>query len=247
MSTFPPNNWESSYLEVSYISLTWPENHYWRSKKLKKIEGPQTITINEIDILEYHKIKGIKLLSISKTPLPEISDFLPIPDINKTSIPEWRASIGLSKTGFSSSYQGEIFTFPVKASLISIAPFIQFGEDIENYLLFLSLEKDPKNRKSTIRISDTKNPNKIRHTFEVFNNYQNIIDLNKCEFNESDMPLISCENMTGLPLYISIDTKNKDISIEHSHPGASFVVHGNRWLAQKILKDAWFKKINVNI
>ena len=41
-------------------------------------------------------------------------------------------------------------------------------------------------------------------------------------------------------LYIvSINQKTNAISIEHTHPGASFVVHGQRWLAQNKLKDLW--------
>ena len=96
LNNFPPNNWEIESPVNSYISCTWVENNNWKSKTLKEISPFQSITINKSDINNYENIKSLIVLSLSKKELPENSSTLPMPMIQETSLPVWRASIGLS-------------------------------------------------------------------------------------------------------------------------------------------------------
>jgi len=56
------------------------------------------------------------------------------------------------------------------------------------------------------------------------------------------LPLVVCLGMSGIPLYFSQSIDGRYLSLEHTHPPASTVVHGRRWDAQKILKQQWFSK-----
>jgi hypothetical protein len=46
--------------------------------------------------------------------------------------------------------------------------------------------------------------------------------------------------MAGIPFGFGISKEKKMLSLEHTHPPASFVVHGKRFLVQKEIKQKWF-------
>jgi len=71
-----------------------------------------------------------------------------------------------------------------------------------------------------------------------------MISLDDLGLNGEDLPLIICRDMAGIPLYFSRTTDGSFLSLEHTHPPASFVVHGSRWEAQKLLKKHWFTKVS---
>jgi hypothetical protein len=143
----------------------------------------------------------------------------------------------------STCYQGELDHFPSPGSLLSFAPFIQYGDEAENYMLFLNLEKFPKMRSSYVEIYSSANPEYLRGRFEVRNNNISVVSLDNLDFSPLDLPVIVCKDMSGIPLFFSKTRNNSFLSLEHSHPPVSYVVHGNRWLAQKILKNKWFSRL----
>jgi hypothetical protein len=71
-----------------------------------------------------------------------------------------------------------------------------------------------------------------------------MIALDDLGLNAEDLPLIICRDMAGIPLYFSRKSDGAFMSLEHTHPPASFVVHGSRWEAQKLLKKHWFTKVS---
>ena len=46
--------------------------------------------------------------------------------------------------------------------------------------------------------------------------------------------------MAGIPFGFAISKDKKMLSLEHTHPPASFVVHGQRFMVQKEIKRKWF-------
>ena len=46
--------------------------------------------------------------------------------------------------------------------------------------------------------------------------------------------------MAGIPFGFGLNRTAPMLSLEHTHPPASFVVHGNRFETQKIIKTNWF-------
>ena len=137
LSNFPPNNWEPSRLGQQFVNVTWACDGVWVTKDLAVV-GPgafHTVHADEIaDIVSDH---SLALLSLSPEPLPAESTLLPDPDFNRTSVPAWRATLGLSSPIAQTSYQGELDFFPPQGTLLTFGPFLQFGEDVQNHLLSL--------------------------------------------------------------------------------------------------------------
>jgi hypothetical protein len=48
--------------------------------------------------------------------------------------------------------------------------------------------------------------------------------------------------MAAIPLYFSMDQEGQHLSLEHTHPPASLVIHGNRWAVQRSIKENWITK-----
>jgi hypothetical protein len=242
LCNFPPNNWEDKSQQKKLINLTWAEENYWRSITLGELDFGSMLKISRSDLNAHLPIAALPLLSLGLMQLPSRSDILP--DIkNRSKLPAWRATLGLMTSLASTCYQGEIDPFSSTGSLLSFAPFIQYGEDIENYLLLINLEKSPQSRSSFIEIYDSANPSNIKNKIEVKNNNISVIFLNNLNFRPDQLPVIICKNMSGIPLYFSKTRNGAFLSLEHTHPPASYVVHGNRWDSQKILKMNWFKKL----
>ena len=74
-------------------------------------------------------------------------------------------------------------------------------------------------------------------------NQINIISLDDVGFDEQSLPIVVCRGMASIPLYFSSYKRGKILSLEHTHPPASLVVHGNRFGAQKQLKDYWLSQL----
>ena len=77
----------------------------------------------------------------------------------------------------------------------------------------------------------------------AFSNQINIISLDDMGFDEQSLPVVICRGMTSIPLYFSSYKRGELLSIEHTHPPASLVVHGNRFGVQKQLKEYWLSQL----
>lgn len=239
---FAPNNWEQPKERKRLINLTWIDKAKWRSQVIDELDAGCCKTITAADIAHYQSENSMPLLSLSDGPLPSITDSLP-PSLSVTHTPSWRATLSLTSGTTSTCYQGELDPFPVPGSLLTFSPFLQFGADIENFLLFLNLEKNPVLRSASIEIFDCAKPAIQKASFEVLNNSVNIIPLDKVGIGPNELPVIICKGMSGIPLYFSKTLDGAYLSLEHTHPPASYVIHGQRWSAQKMIKNAWFKKL----
>ena len=241
LCNFSPNNWESRDYSKKFINVTWRYETGWRTEIIGTLLPGMTRTICNQDIAGLVHEDALPLLSLTVAKLPTHSDNLPRTDKPKTTVPAWRATLGLSTDTTSTSYQGEIDPFPFQGSLLTFGPLIQFGEEVENYLILLNIEDSSIIRTSQVEIYDSRET-LLKSTFDVRNNGVTIIALNDFGFNPSDLPLIICRGMAAIPLYFSKTTDGAFLSLEHTHPPASYVIHGRRWEAQKILKKIWFSK-----
>lgn len=241
LCNFSPNNWETKDSSDKFVNVTWCFEAGWRTENIGRLAFNEMRTIRNQDIAGLVPKGALPLLSLTMAKLPPYSDTLPSLDAPRTVVPAWRATLGLSTRYVSASYQGEIDPFPARGSLLTFGPFIQFGEEIENYLIFLNIESSPIVRTSQVEIYDS-GETVLKGTFEVRNNDATIIALDGLGFSPSDLPLMICRNMAAIPLYFSKTTDGTFLSLEHTHPPSNYVVHGRRWEAQKILKNIWFSK-----
>ncbi len=242
LCNFPPNNWESNRGRQQFINVTWATEGHWTSKILGVIEPGELRTINASDVAGVVPANALAFLSLTRSSLPAQSNVLPKLDVAETSVPAWRATLGLSTSVAQTSYQGELDSFPPQGSLLTFGPFLQFGEGIKNHLILLNLENSPKSRSAELEIYDTAGL-KSRGRFTVISNAANCIPLDELGFVPGDLPLIICRGMAAIPLYFSSSMDGAFLSLEHTHPPASLVVHGRRWEAQKLLKNRWFAKV----
>jgi len=242
---FSPNNWESFNKSDKYVSLTYLKSGLWYSKTLDTLEYLQCRAVNYKEIDRLVSAESLPLLSLSDEPLPKTSKSLPIPIMSKTSMPNYRASLSLVSEHTSTNYQGEIDPFPPQASLTTFSPFLQFGENIENYLLLINIEKQAVVCEAVVEIYDSKSK-KLKSTFKANSNNISIISLDNLGFDKNSLPVVICRTMAGIPLYFSCANKGESLSLEHTHPPASMVVHGNRFGAQKYLKEYWLSQCQIS-
>lgn len=239
---FPPNNWEDRRKERRFVNLTWAQDGVWRSVTLGELAFGAMQAYTRADLAVHMPEDALPLLSLASTPFPERSESLPT-GMDGTNMPNWRATLGLVSPLASTCYQGELDPFPAPGSLLTFAPFVQFGSGIQNYMLFLNLEKSPQTRTANVEIYDSAVPGRCRGSFEVRNNAVSILSLDGTGMGPEDLPVIICKGMSGIPLYLSKTVDGSCLSLEHTHPPASYVIHGKRWEAQKILKNNWFAKL----
>jgi hypothetical protein len=242
LCNFSPNNWESKDFSEKFMNVTWAENGAWRSESIGMLAPDAIRTINIEEVSGIVSQGALPLLSLSKSKLPVRSEELPLLDIPKTILPAWRATLGLSTPSAQTSFQGELDPFPLQGTLLTFGPFVQFGVGIKNYLILLNIENSAVSRSADVEIYDAAGL-KLRRRFLVSNNAANFIQLDELGFEHSDLPLFICRGMAAIPLYFSSAMDGAYLSLEHTHPPASLVVHGRRWEAQKILKNRWFAKV----
>jgi hypothetical protein len=241
LCNFPPNNWETTDASDKYINLTWCSGSQWKSRNLGTLRYGKMRTISLRDVSTIVPNGVLPLLSLSNSLLPEVSSSLPHIDIVNTLVPRWRSTLGLSSETATTAYQGEIDPFPATGTFLSFAPFLQFGQDIENYLLFLNIEQSAVSRRGSLEIYDSR-LSELKNNFEIANNSISVISLDNLGFDPASLPVVVCRSMAGIPLFFSRTVDGAFLSMEHTHPPASYVVHGQRWEAQKLLKKIWFTR-----
>lgn len=241
LSNFPPNSWEKCRKVDRLVHATWLENGVWHSEYLQSLAFGDFLSVGADDILPVDSKEKLILLSLSESPLPSTADTLPVINCPRTLVPSWRATLGLSYRDSIVSYQGEIEPFPDKASLLSFGSFLQQSPTIRNYLLLMNITKSGKSLENTLEFRTCESNNLLARV-PIRTNAINIVDLDDIFKTGQGLPMISCQNMTGIPIYFSVDEKTGHMSLEHTHPPASMVIHGNRWKVQNMLKKNWFSK-----
>jgi hypothetical protein len=238
---FPPNQWELGLNSKKSLWAIYSDGSNWQTQKLNDFElgDSKTYYFNELSQLTKSGNSSLILLQFRKTPLEKKIKVLPEHEFKYTKLPEWRSTVGFKLGKAQTSYQGEINPFPDSASLLTFHPFIQFNE-VKNYLLIFNIEKSPISRSAELEIYNS-GSKKLVDIVKIKNNHTNVVPLNKYNFNSNDLPVFLCRNMAGIPFGFGISEKERMLSLEHTHPPASFVVHGERYKVQSEIKSKWFR------
>ena len=240
LHNFSSNNWEPINNSKKTIWAIYSNGTKWITKKMDSIEYGESITYYYDDIFKKSKNDDFPLilLQFRKTPLKRELNELPNHEFKYNKVPEWRATVGFSLNNTKSSYQGEINPFPPNASLLTFHPFIQHGR-VKNFFLFLNLERMPFFREVDIEIYEA-NTNKFIDKVKVKSNSVNLIPLDKYNFSSKQLPIFICRSMAGIPFGLGVSNNHDMLSLEHTHPPASFTVHGERFKVQNEIKRKWF-------
>lgn len=244
---FSPNNWEGEKQVVRHLNVTWSDGASWHSHNLGQLNYGEVRRVTARELSAVVPDDRQAFLSLTDVQLPNSASSLAEVAMPFTSYPNWRATLGLTaENGGEICYQGEIHPFPAPGSLLTFGHLQQFGPEVENYLLFVNLERNPEIRLGKLEIRNAAEPGKLLREVEVRSNSISVASLDGLGFTESDLPLILCKGMSAIPLYFSRTRDGSFMSLEHTHPPASSVVYGKRLDAHKHLKKVWFSKASAS-
>ena len=236
---FPPNDVQKVVSKSRYLNLIWMDVNCWKTKLITRIKPLESKEIF-YDLVKPKDVHNdLLIMCITDEPLSPIMKSLPVSTL-PTTTPIWRSTVSIYKDNSSASYQGEIEPFPEKATLLSFIPFMQKKINIKNYLIFLNLESKPNSRKGSLKFSTVRKPEIIIKDAEIKSNSCNLIDLNNLNIADNELLVCYTKSMSGIPLFLSFSNDESTMSLEHTHPPASFLIHGNRNIAQRIIKENWY-------
>ena len=240
LTYLPANNWENRIRKSLNIYVLWSSSKSWNSKLLSRINPGENFRIESSDLDQEYLHSGMCLLYPTDEVLPETMEALPSKSLWSSRIPEWRCTTGFTNRIAQTSYQSELVPLPEKASMLTFHPFIQY-ENIRNYLLVLNISQNPAIVESTLDFFNSLDGEK-RGSEKVRTNSLTCISLDQFGFQPSDLPFFACPTMAGIPFGLGISSDKKMLSMEHTHPPASFVLFGERNKVQGGLKKKWFEK-----
>ena len=236
-----PNNWENRIHKPISLYLLWSNGNRWLSKKISEMNYGDEIRLVTNDIDEKCLATGLALIYPSLEPMePELST-LPSRKVWYSEIPAWRNTSGFYSEFTQVSYQSDIEPLPSKASLLTFHPFIQFG-DVINNLLVLNVTNDPKIQSGKISMFNSFDKSFVADTL-ISTNSLTTIPLDVYSFKPTDLPVFYSPEIAGIPFGLGIAKSGKMLSLEHTHPPASLVLHGNRRAIQGKIKKSWIEKL----
>lgn len=236
-----PNNWESLLSRPVHLYSLEAKGKFWETQDLGVLRKGDVRRLETSDDFFAESSSSLKLIYPSLLKIPKVLESLPEEPIWNTRIPEWRVTTGFFKGKAQTSYQGELFPLPAKASMLSFHPFIQYGA-VENRLVILNATKSPELRSGRILFYDSATREKIaEHT--IFSNSVTSINLNQMGFKEVQLPAILSPDLAGVPFGLGIWEGGRMLSMEHTHPPASFVLFGDRFGIQGTIKKKWFSSL----
>ena len=151
----------------------------------------------------------------------------------------WRANIKIKSKNSYTSYQGEYpgGMIDKNLTLVSCSPMIQNHPTIKNFFYLVNLNASPEIKEFNLEILNS--DKKVISNLKCYTNKINLIDLNNLKINfNSNMYIFTSKNGGGIPIYFSIDNSER-MSLEHTHPPTEYILHGNRFLFQRLKKSFW--------
>ena len=236
-----PNNWENRIRKAVSIYLLWSDGQNWNSIKLTEMRYGDYFKVNTKNLEDKFLKSGLALIYPSINDLDSRLDALPSKKVWYSEIPAWRNTSGFYNQYTQVSYQADIEPLPPKASLLTFHPFIQFGEVINN-LLVLNVTKNPKIEKDKISLFNSYDKSFVADV-EIRTNSLTTIPLDIYNFKPTDLPVFYSPNIAGIPFGLGIAKSGRMLSLEHTHPPASLVLHGDRRGMQGKIKKAWIEKL----
>jgi len=235
------NSWENRIHRSVLIYLLWSDGEKWNTYKLREMQHGDYVKINTADLDEKYLKTGLALIYPSVDKLASRLTELPRKKVWYSEIPAWRNTSGFSNQHTQVSYQADIEPLPPKASLLTFHPFIQFGEVINN-LLVLNVTSDPKIQNGEISFFNSIDKSFVAKA-DISTNSLTTIPLDTYNFKPTDLPVFYSPSIAGIPFGLGIAKSGRMLSLEHTHPPASLVLHGDRRGAQGKIKKSWIEKL----
>lgn len=240
-----PNNWEKLIKRKAKIHSLRVRNRKWEAEYLFDLGRGEFKTLTSHDFDMSNSGDSLVLIYPSKTLLPKYLDFLPEERFWFSEIPAWRNTSGFANELAQVSYQADVEPLPRNASLLTFHPFIQY-KNIDNYLVVLNVIKEPIIETGPIYMFDSKTL-ELRGIEHIQTNSVTTIELDKFGFQPTDLPIFYSPKIAGIPFGLGVKKDKSMLSLEHTHPPASFVLFGDRRKVQGAIKKAWIEKLSKDV
>ena len=144
-----------------------------------------------------------------------------------------------------SCYQGE---YPFNLANLNKSSLLSFdtlkgskGKNYKNFLILINISRI--NRSSDSAEIKFFNP-KYRDKFKLFYAKKNsitILDTNQYEkeLNEKEIIFFTSETSSFIPIFLSIDLKNNQLSVEHTHPPTEYFFGTTKKSLVRLTKSKW--------
>tara|TARA_X000001036_G_C20639194_1_gene790455 strand:- start:670 stop:1431 length:762 start_codon:yes stop_codon:yes gene_type:complete len=221
-------------LKTSELKLfrCYPENNVW------SIEETEKNKINDyFYIIKNDEISNKDIFFLADRKIINNYNNLELQKFNTftETLPAYRSNLKLylDNGGFS-SYQSEYpFSMAIKnGSILNSVNSLANNKADKNYIFVKNIFKDPILEKFSAFIVNYKSK-KIEEEYELITNYSNFIEINRKLIHKDNF--FFTKKFMGVPIYIS--TKEKHVSLEHTHPPHEYILSKNKFIKVANLKN----------
>tara|TARA_B100000886_G_C20419740_1_gene490959 strand:+ start:613 stop:1443 length:831 start_codon:yes stop_codon:yes gene_type:complete len=234
-----------TYQDVVFLGVYCLKNNKWFLLKSYKCNPFEFIEFKRVDFsVGNYEILVIIPNKINK--FPRESEQLPKPSplrIDNSPVAE-RASLNFYLENSKTSYQGE---YPFKMACLKNSSFLSFDSLKSNqdsnsvdFFIFMNITSAPSSEQVQIEVFDPQNKKNIR----CLDAKRNSFNIYKIANLEADFPnkntlFYKCKNCSFIPIMLSIDTNNYQLSVEHTHPPTELFIGMRKMEAVKLIKRRW--------
>ena len=245
------SNQSKRHLNDIYIGTYKLSGLIWELISIKKCKYGEffDITRNSINLTSHQMAVSLMRLENS---FPSSSRILPKPDslrVDSSPVAE-RGSLNYHFEGATTSYLGE---YPYELANIEKGSFWSFdalkeslntSKNVHTFLILMNIIRDAE-KQCEVNL-DIYNPHQKdkclnwkarQNSFTVIN----LREINKALNSEQIHKtfFIQCKSCTFIPMFLSVDVKNKQLSFEHTHPPDSLLWGQDKLKVIKLLKERW--------
>ena len=247
-----PNNrlesifFKRSYQDKVFLGIYHLKNKSWVLLKVQKCNPFEFLEISrdEFNVTDEEMVVVVPKKSNS---FQYQLDILPEPASLRVdnSFVAQRVSLNFSYLNAESSYQGE-YPFNLansnKGSLFSFDALKGTkGKDYKNFLILINISRNYSMRDSIkIKFFNPKNKD-IFSSIAAKKNSFTILETNQYEkkLNKKETIFFTSELSTFIPIFLSLDFKNNQLSVEHTHPPTEYFSGANKRSFVKLTKNRW--------
>ncbi len=247
-----PNNrlkesfFEKKYDSVLYLGLYKLDKNNWILLKVIKCLPFEFCEIKRSE-LEVCDEEMVILIPKKSKNFPNFTKILPYPDklrSDKSPVAE-RCSLNFTFKNSTTSYQGE---YPFKMTTLKQSSFLSFdtlknwtNKKVANYLIFMNILRDSDIRENVlIKVIDPKNK-QIKKSIKAKKNAFTIYKITEEKNKKFENPtsFYKSNECSFIPILLSINLENSQLSVEHTHPPSEMVYGINKFDVIKQIKNIW--------
>ena len=240
------NFFKKKYNKVVYLGVYSLGEKYWILLNVYKCNPEEFVEISRNDL----NVNDNEIIVVVPK---EINNFLnetlnlPKPDalrLDNSPVAQ-RTSLNFSYENCISSYQGE---YPYSMASIKKGSFFSFdtlkerkNEKVKNFIILVNISLSS-NSRDLIKVKIFSPQNKEDYLLiDAKRNAYTILDIDSYQgnFENQETLFLSCNLCTFIPIVLSVDLVNKQLSLEHTHPPSELFFGDDKFKFVNLIKKQW--------